>query len=42
MANEPESSLITISIISLVREQLTIMQQSFMDALAQQWAALEA
>jgi len=42
MANEPKSSLITISIISLVREQLTIMQQSFTDALAQQWAALEA
>jgi len=34
MANEPESSLITISIMSLVREQLTIMQQSFTDALA--------
>jgi len=42
MANKPESSLITISIISLVREQLTIMQQSFIDALAQQRAALEA
>ena len=42
MANEPKSSLITISIISLVREQLTIMQQSFIDALAQQQAALEA
>jgi len=34
MANEPKSSSITMSIISLVREQLTIMQQSFMDALA--------
>jgi len=34
MANEPESLLITMSIITLVREQLTIMQQSFIDALA--------
>ena len=42
MANKPKSLLITISIITLVREQLTIMQQSFIDALAQQWAALEA
>jgi len=42
MANEPKSFLITISIISLIREQLTIIQQSFIDALAQQRAALEA
>jgi len=42
MVNEPESALITISIISLVREQLTIIQQSFIDALAQQQAVLEA
>jgi len=28
--------------MSLVREQLTIMQQSFIDALAQQRAVLEA
>ena len=34
MVNEPKSLLITISIISLVREKLTIMQQSFIDALA--------
>jgi len=34
MANEPKSSLITMSIMSLVREQLTIIQQSFIDALA--------
>jgi len=42
IANEPKSSLITMSIISLVREQLTIIQQSFIDALAQQQAVLEA
>jgi len=42
MANKPKSSSITISIISLVREQLTIIQQSFTDALAQQRATLEA
>ena len=41
MANEPKSLLITISIITLVREQLTIIQQSFIDALAQQQAILE-
>jgi len=34
IANKPESFLITMSIISLVREQLTIIQQSFTDALA--------
>jgi len=42
MANKPESSSITISIMSLVREQLTIIQQFFTDTLAQQRAALEA
>ena len=42
MANKPKSLLITTSIITLVREQLTIMQQSFIEALAQQRAALEA
>ena len=31
-----------MSIITLVREQLTIIQQSFIDALAQQQAVLEA
>ena len=34
MINEPKSPLITISIIFLVREQLTIIQQFFIDALA--------
>jgi len=34
IVNEPESLLITMSIITLVREQLTIIQQAFMDALA--------
>jgi len=34
MANELESA--TLTIITLVREQMTIMQQSFTDALAQQ------
>jgi hypothetical protein len=35
IANELESPIITL-IIALVREQLTIIQQSFTDALAQQ------
>ena len=42
IANEPKSALITISIITLVREQLTIIQQFFIDTLAQQRATLEA
>ena len=42
IANKPKSLLITISIITLVREQLTIIQQSFINALAQQQAALKA
>ena len=40
MANELKSAMLTI--ITLVREQMTIMQQSFTDALAQQRAILEA
>ena len=40
MVNELESAMLTI--MALVREQMTIMQQSFMDALAQQRAILEA
>ena len=42
MVKEPKSLLITMSIITLVREQLTIIQQAFIDALAQQQAVLEA
>ena len=42
IANKPKLPLITISIISLVREQLTIIQQSFINALAQQQAVLKA
>jgi len=42
MANDLKSHALTISIITLVREQLTVIQEAFMDALAQQWAALEA
>ena len=42
MANDLESHALTTSIITLVREQLTIMQEAFTDALAQQQAALEA
>ena len=41
MANELEPSALT-AIMALVREQLTIMQQSFTDALAQQRTTLEA
>ena len=40
MANELESA--TSTIMALVREQMTMMQQSFTDALAQQRAILEA
>ena len=40
MANELKSA--TLTIIALVREQITIIQQSFTDALAQQRAILEA
>jgi len=42
MANNLKSHALTTSIITLVREQLTIMQEAFIDALAQQRAALEA
>ena len=42
MANDLKSHALTTSIITLVREQLTIMQEAFIDALAQQQAALEA
>ena len=42
MANDLKSHTLTISIITLVREQLTTMQEAFIDALAQQRAALEA
>ena len=42
MANDLKSYALTISIITLVREQLTAMQEAFIDALAQQRAALEA
>ena len=42
MVNKPKSLLITMSIITLVREQLTIIQQVFIDALAQQQAILKA
>ena len=42
MANNLKSYALTISIMTLVREQLTIMQEAFIDALAQQRAALEA
>jgi len=41
MANKLESPIL-ISIMALVREQLTIMQQSFIEALAQQQVILEA
>jgi len=41
MANEPESHASTMSITALIREQLTIMQESFINALAQQRATLE-
>jgi hypothetical protein len=34
MANELENAILTI--MALVREQMTIMQESFMDALVQQ------
>jgi len=34
MANNLKSYALTTSIITLVREQLTIMQEAFMDALA--------
>ena len=40
MANELKSA--TSTIITLVREQMTIIQQSFTDTLAQQRAILEA
>jgi len=40
MANKLESA--TLTIMALVREQITIIQQSFTDALAQQQAILEA
>ena len=39
MANELENAILTI--IALVREQITIMQQSFTDTLVQQQAILE-
>ena len=42
MVNDLKSHALTISIITLVREQLTAMQEAFIDALAQQQAALEA
>ena len=42
MANKFKSPALTINIITLVKEQITIMQQSFIDALAQQQAILEA
>jgi len=42
MANDLESHALTTSIITLVREQLTAIQKAFIDALAQQQAALEA
>jgi len=42
MANDLESYALITSIITLVREQLTVMQEAFIDALAQQRAALEA
>jgi len=34
MANEFKSPALVIDIIALVKEQMTIMQQSFIDALA--------
>jgi len=34
MANDLESHALTISIITLVREQLTVMQEAFIDTLA--------
>jgi len=34
MANDLKSHALTMSIITLVREQLTIMQEAFIDALA--------
>jgi hypothetical protein len=40
MANELESAISTI--ITLVREQMTIIQESFTDALVQQQTILEA
>ena len=40
MANKLKSAILTI--IALIREQMTIMQQSFTDTLVQQWAILEA
>jgi len=42
MANDLKSYVLTTSIITLVREQLTAIQKAFIDALAQQRAALEA
>ena len=42
MANDLESHALTTSIITLVREQLTAMQEAFIDTLAQQQAVLEA
>jgi len=42
IANDLESHALTTSIITLVREQLTVMQEAFTDALAQQRAVLEA
>ena len=40
MANELKNAILTI--MALVREQMTIIQESFTDALAQQQAILEA
>ena len=34
MANDLKSHVLTISIITLVKEQLTIMQEAFIDTLA--------
>jgi hypothetical protein len=40
MVNELESAMLTI--ITLIREQMTIMQESFIDALVQQQVILKA
>jgi len=34
MANDLKSYVLTISIITLIREQLTVIQEAFIDALA--------
>jgi len=42
MANDLKSHALIMSIMTLVREQLIVMQKAFIDTLAQQWATLKA